>query len=386
MPVRAETDVRTGVLLAGGSARRAGVDKRYLVLGGETLLARNLRFLRDLFPEVVVSLGAGQDLDLGDAGPAMLLPDEYPGASPLAGIATALRRLGRPVFVLAADLAFPVPGAAARVLAAFPGHDAALPRIGRLREPLFAAYGPACLPPMEALLLSGRHRIAEAFPALRVAHVAFPDDRPFHNINTMDAYQEARRRAIADAPAQAHDPAGETVSPRDEGAGALPALVAVVGKSDSGKTTLIERLLPELSALGLTVGTVKHDAHGFDIDHPGKDSWRHGQAGARAYAVASPDRLAFVTRLDDELPLAIIARRFFAGFDLVVAEGYKRTAPNRVEVFRVGAGHEEPLCAPGEALALVTDAPLAHEHRFALDDARGLARFLAARLATLRRY
>ena len=67
-----------------------------------------------------------------------------------------------------------------------------------------------------------------------------------------------------------------------------PALVAIVGKSDSGKTTLIEKLVPELVRLGLRVGTVKHDAHSFEIDHPGKDSWRHGQAGAEAYVIASP--------------------------------------------------------------------------------------------------
>lgn len=167
---------------------------------------------------------------------------------------------------------------------------------------------------------------------------------------------------------------------------AQPALVAIVGKSDSGKTTLIERVVPELVALGLRVGTVKHDAHSFEIDHPGKDSWRHGQTGAEAYAIASPERIAFISRLPGELPLADIARRFFAGFDIVVVEGYKRTAPHRVELFRVAAGHSEPLCAPGEAIALVTDAEMPHEHRFALDDGRGLAQFLAARLDSLREY
>ena len=76
---------------------------------------------------------------------------------------------------------------------------------------------------------------------------------------------------------------------RGENAGHLqPALVAIVGKSDSGKTTLIEKVVPELVRLGLRVGTVKHDAHSFEIDHPGKDSWRHGQAGAEAYVIASP--------------------------------------------------------------------------------------------------
>ena len=72
--------------------------------------------------------------------------------------------------------------------------------------------------------------------------------------------------------------------------------------------------------------------------------------------------------------------------DLVVAEGYKRSAPNRVEVFRQAAGHAEPLCEPGESLALVTDAPLQHPHRLALNDAAGLAAFLVRRLDSLRVY
>jgi molybdopterin-guanine dinucleotide biosynthesis protein B len=165
-----------------------------------------------------------------------------------------------------------------------------------------------------------------------------------------------------------------------------PGLVAIVGKSDSGKTTLIEKLLPELLKLGLRVGTVKHDAHSFDIDHPGKDSWRHGQAGALAYVVSSPERLAFISKVDGEMALTDIARRFFAGFDLVVAEGYKRSSPYLVELFRVSTGHSAPLCGPEETLALVTDAPLDHAHRFALDDAAGLARFLADRLDVLRGY
>jgi len=165
-----------------------------------------------------------------------------------------------------------------------------------------------------------------------------------------------------------------------------PALVAIVGKSDSGKTTLLEKVVPELVKLGLRVGTVKHDAHSFEIDHPGKDSWRHGRAGAEAYVIASPERLAFIAKLDRELELVDIVDRFYQGFDIVVAEGYKRTAPHRVELFRVGAGHAEPLCGPGEAIALITDADLEHEHKFGLEDGAALAAFLAARLDALREY
>jgi len=367
--------VKIGVLLAGGSGRRAGVDKRMLVLNGRALLLRNIAFLRGVFPTVAVSLGVDQRLDLGDAGDAEVVHDAWPGGSPLAGIASALDRYRQPVFALAADTAFPDAEALRRVLAAFPGHDLALPAIGHeYHQPLFAVYGLACLAPMTALLETGRHRIVEILPVLDAAEVRFPDDSLFRNINTMDDYREALRKAAE----------GGTTTPED--VAAQPALVAIVGKSDSGKTTLIESVVPELVRLGLRVGTVKHDAHSFEIDHPGKDSWRHGQSGAHAYAIASPARLAFITKVDGEMPLADIARRFFAGFDLVVAEGYKRTAPHRVELFRIGAGHADPLCGPGEAMALVTDSQLQHEHAFGLDDGAGLARFLAVRLDSLREY
>jgi molybdopterin-guanine dinucleotide biosynthesis protein B/molybdopterin-guanine dinucleotide biosynthesis protein len=373
-----DDNVTIGVLLAGGDSRRAGVDKRFLVLEGHTLLQRNLAFLRRLFPTVAVSLAPGQQLDLGDAaglGEIEVLHDAWPGASPLAGIATALDRFRRPLFALAVDVAFPDRSASERVLGAFPGHDVALPAIGRHHQPLFAVYGPGCLAPMTAMLAADVQRIVEVLPQVSVAAVPFPDDDLFHSINTMDEYRVARARASQDGS-----------GPDRAAPGSAPALVAVVGKSDSGKTTLIEKLVPELVRLGLRVGTVKHDAHSFEIDHPGKDSWRHGQAGAHAYVIASPERLAYIARLDEEMALADIVRRYFGDFDLVVCEGYKRTAPHRVEIFRRGAGHDAPLCGPGEALALVTDTDARHEHRFGLDEARGLAQFLAARLDTLRRY
>jgi molybdopterin-guanine dinucleotide biosynthesis protein len=367
-----EPDVRVGLLLAGGRGRRAGVDKRYLVLQGQTLLRRNLDFLRRLFPTVIVSIGADQELDLGDDGPAPVLYDAWPGASPLAGIATALQHTGAPLFAMATDWAFPSPEAARRVLEAAPGRDIAIPAIGPHWEPLFAVYGPGCLPRMTELLRGGEHSILEVLDFVDTREVRFPDDALFRNINTMDEFAQVRREAPQE-------------QPPDEGPRG-PALVAIVAKSNTGKTTFIEKLIPELLRLGLRVGTVKHDAHSFEIDHPGKDSWRHGQAGAQAYVVASREKLAYIARLDGEMPLADIARRFFADFDLVVAEGYKRSAPHCVEVFRLGAGHTEPLCGPGEALALITDAPLEHEHRFGLEDAAGVARFLTARLDTLRRY
>lgn len=387
----ARDEVSIGVLLAGGEARRLGADKRGLRLGGATLLERNLALLQELFPQVAISLREGQDLGAGgDAAGAQVLTDTWTG-SPLAAIVTALDHFGAPIFVLACDLALAERQAIAQVLEAFRGVDVALPIVDDKLEPLHAVYGPACLAPMRRLVERGHHRVVEVFPDVRVATVPFPSASPFFNINHPEDYEQVLRREVErlvlDEAVRLQQPStARETSPAAGPSHSRPALVAIVGKSGSGKTTLIEALLPELKRLGLSVGAVKHDVHGFEIDTPGKDSWRHGRAGADAYVIAGPNRLAYVRALSGELPLAEIARRYFADVDLVVAEGYKRQAPHRIEVFRRDAGHADPLCAPGESVALVTDAALEHPHRFGLDEPRALATFVAARLDRFCRY
>ena len=156
--------------------------------------------------------------------------------------------------------------------------------------------------------------------------------------------------------------------------------VSIVGKSDAGKTTLIERLIRELKARGLRVGTVKHDVHGFEMDREGKDSWRHAQAGADSVVVSSPQGLALIKRVDQELKLTEVVEQFLGDVDLVLTEGYKRESTCRVEVHR--AAHAPGLIsAPEELLAVATDEPLALDvPQFDLDDAAGLADFLIGTL------
>jgi len=365
------TGVEVGVLIAGGDGGRAGVDKRFLVLEGRTLLLRNLAFLHARFPEVAVVIGKEQELDLGDGSGVDVIEDAYPGSSPLVGIATALAHFRRPVFALAADIAFPNLDAAEAVLAAFPDHDVSLPAMGRgYRQPLFAAYGPACLPPMLDLIRVERHRIAGIFGRLSVAEVPFPDGSMFQNINTMSDYVAARRESSA----------GQAVFPGQ------PALVTIAGKSHAGITALMGNVVPELVKLGLRVGTVQHGARGFEIECRGTDSNLNDRARAQGCASASSEPVAVPTRPGGDMPLADIARRFSGEVDVVVAEDHERTAPHRVELLRAGANDAEPLCGLGEPMALVTDAELDREYSFGLGDAAGLARFLAVRLDSLREY
>nr|NIR17513.1 molybdopterin-guanine dinucleotide biosynthesis protein B [Desulfobacterales bacterium]NIW15817.1 molybdopterin-guanine dinucleotide biosynthesis protein B [Candidatus Bathyarchaeota archaeon] len=111
-----------------------------------------------------------------------------------------------------------------------------------------------------------------------------------------------------------------------------PAIVSIVGKSGSGKTTLLEKLIPELTGMGLKVGTIKHDVHGFEIDHPGKDSWRHKQAGSRITIISSPQRIGMVMDVDHDHTLDELAS-FFSGVDIILTEGYKRENKPKIEIF-----------------------------------------------------
>ena len=159
-----------------------------------------------------------------------------------------------------------------------------------------------------------------------------------------------------------------------EQAAATAPMVSIVGKSDSGKTTLLEKLVPELKARGYLVGTIKHDVHGFDIDHEGKDSWRHKRAGAHTVAISSPKKVSIIRDVDTEETLDGLALKYFQDVDIILTEGYKRQDKPKIEAFRSQA-HDKPLCKNDDHLvALVSDIPLdLGVPRFELDDIKGLA-------------
>lgn len=157
----------------------------------------------------------------------------------------------------------------------------------------------------------------------------------------------------------------------------IPKIVSIVGKSGSGKTTLLEKLIPQLRGLGLRVGTIKHDVHGFEIDHPGKDSWRHKKAGSVITIISSPQRIGMVMDVDHDHTLDELAL-FFSGVDLIMSEGYKGENKPKIEIFRREA-HAEPLCLnDSNLIALMTNSDVdLGVPRFALDDIEGLAHFLS---------
>ena len=155
-----------------------------------------------------------------------------------------------------------------------------------------------------------------------------------------------------------------------------PAVLAVSGLHNSGKTTLLEKLLPALRSRGLKVGIIKHDGHDFTPDVPGTDSYRLREAGAEGVAVFSGNRYLLTEefRLNEQDLLALFERH---GYDLVLMEGFKESGWPKIEVVR-SAISKEP--ASLEPLAVVGDVPGAD---FALDEPETLADWIAAQMPAL---
>lgn len=166
-------------------------------------------------------------------------------------------------------------------------------------------------------------------------------------------------------------------------------VVAFSGYSGSGKTTLIEQLIPALKRHGQRVSVVKHAHHRFDIDHPGKDTYRHREAGAYEVVVASDKRLALMREFEGSTELSVhqLIAELDAGVDWVLVEGFKHSDLPKLEVWRADAvdknGQRHPLGFPEDdmILAVVTDAPpvlpvLTRLPLLALDDAESAARWL----------
>mgnify|MGYP006206833919 CR=1 FL=1 len=138
-------------------------------------------------------------------------------------------------------------------------------------------------------------------------------------------------------------------------------VVGFAGFSGAGKTTLLEQLIPVLRQRGLRVSVVKHVHHGFEMDHPGKDTWRHREAGAYEVVAASPQRLVLMREFERPVELTVhdVIRTLHPGVDWVLVEGFKRSSLPKIEVWRQDSG--QPVIYPGHdrVLAIATNSPQA---------------------------
>ncbi|MBE7443893.1 MAG: molybdopterin-guanine dinucleotide biosynthesis protein B [Planctomycetia bacterium] len=159
-------------------------------------------------------------------------------------------------------------------------------------------------------------------------------------------------------------------------------MISFVGKSNSGKTTLIVRLIRELKSRGYRVATIKHSHHSFELDKEGKDSWLHTQAGADAVVVASKEMTGVIHIVPKELQLSEIVNTYLHDMDIVLVEGYKTLAIPKIEVFRSEIS-TELVCKDDQNLIAVVGnkKPDASIPFFLIDEkASSIADFLLLRI------
>lgn len=156
-------------------------------------------------------------------------------------------------------------------------------------------------------------------------------------------------------------------------------LYGITGWKDQGKTTLVTRLVTHFTQQGLTVSTIKHAHHVFDVDQPGRDSHKHRQAGAREVLLASRKRFALMHELRDEAEWELDALLpKLSPVDLVLVEGYKDAPHPKIEVYRPGAPHP-PLALTNASIRAIAGDPAGHDVAvpvFDLDDTAALAAFI----------
>ncbi len=155
----------------------------------------------------------------------------------------------------------------------------------------------------------------------------------------------------------------------------MPPIVSIIGKSKSGKTTLIEKLVQELKSRGYRVATIKHARQNLTLDEPGKDSWRHIQAGSEATMISGSDKIILIKPIAPDISLEEIARSLGEDYDIILAEGFKQGDAPKIEVHRKEVG--PPFATVKKRFAIVTDEPVKTKTRqFPLDDIKGLADLL----------
>ena len=159
--------------------------------------------------------------------------------------------------------------------------------------------------------------------------------------------------------------------------------VSFVAKSGTGKTTLLEKVIASLKERGYRVGVIKHDAHRFDIDHPGKDSYRLTAAGADTMLISSPEKLAMVKKHAASPPIEELISTYFNDVDIVLTEGFKKSSMQKIELHRKersatllcrGEEHDPSLVAVASDEPLDLDVPVLD-----LNDAKAVADFIEAK-------
>lgn len=365
-------------ILAGGESTRMGLNKALEPLGGKPVIAHVVDSLRPLSSDVfIVARDAAAYEDFG----LPICADHYDSRSSLVGVYSAVAASRNYFcFTVACDMPFTDPALVNMMASLAPGHDAVVPVSGRGREPLHAVYSRACLGRMRERIEDGDPALGGLLDCLDVRYVEPAEIKQlcdssmvFLNVNTIMDLEEASGLVP-------RLEKGRKAGLFKERRSGLPPVVCFVGRKNSGKTTFLEKLIPVMRARGISVACIKHDVHGFEMDQEGTDTWRLTRAGADAVVISSPEAVASLERVQAEKSLAELRAGLMAPVDLVIAEGFKGSQADRIEV-SCGGRSVGLACSEEDLVAVISDRADAAVSVpvFAPDDAEAVANLLSIR-------
>ncbi len=331
-----------------------GRDKMKMELGGLTFPQRAAMFWAKLCPEVLIASGYPGHLAKTPPGVREVY-DVYPHRGPLGALHAGLLASNTElVFFCAGDMPCLSASAALELIRSIGSADACIYLNRGRPEPLFGLYRKTCLPAAERLLEENDNSMHSLLRAVDTVYAETSRQEIFTNLNTPEDVKNLNATPI----------------------------ITFVGKSGTGKTTFIEKLIPELKGRGIRLGVIKHDVHGFEMDREGKDTWRFTNAGADIVAIASGEKFAMVEHLQEELSLQAVAARM-PECDLIITEGYKKSQNMKIEIHRREL-NRPLLSSPEELLCVITDEKLDIPLlQLALDDVSGCADIITDYMKTV---
>lgn len=347
------------VILCGGKSSRMGTDKAFLPFGADSLLKYQIRRFQPYFDKIYISVQDKQDKDFDYFAYCGCeeIPDRYVNRGPMAGLYSCLRYAKEDILYFnAVDTPFSDPALAADLcqeLAQAPERGACLlknPK-GEL-QPLQGAYSKEVLPLMRELLEQKRLALKALLDQIPyMVHEKFHSEDQFFNMNDPQSYYYGLSKLATFAPGEF--PAA--FASEKKRTTKIPVL-SFAAKSGTGKTTYLEKLLPLLKKAHIRVAVIKHDAHGFQMDKPGKDSYRLTQAGADHMILTSTDQTASIFTHNGENPELDFLLSKVENVDLIITEGYKLANMPKLELLR--KGYNEQLRSNTEnLLGVICDFP-----------------------------
>lgn len=324
----------TVLILAGGQSRRMGKNKALLPYNDRTMIEEVIESVKE-FDEILLVTNQGEEYEyLG----LPIVEDVFTGLGPMAGIHAGLSK-ARNSWCLVLPCDTPYVNKDITTYLSQQKDESYHAVISLSSEgkwhPLLGLYHKKALIAMEKALKNNNLRLISLLEELRVKKVhlqeaGFMAEKILMNINTPKDYRRMK----------------------------TPPVLAISGVSNSGKTTVLVKLISKLKSKGYSLGTIKHDGHDFEMDHEGKDTYAHREAGADGIIIASAKQYAMIKKTETEIPLEHLIS-LQSHYDLILLEGFKFCDYPKIEVVRQERS-SECVCNKDTLLAVVTDVTMPH--------------------------